>query len=59
MVQTSLMLYKEKKNISSTEEISEIIRDDITKQMKDIIDFETELAKVTIPATQQRDGEER
>lgn len=59
MVQTSLMLYKEKKNISSTEEISEIIRDDITRQMKDIIDFETELAKVTIPATQQRDGEER
>ena len=59
MVQTSLMLYKEKKNLSSIEDISDIITGDITRQMKDIIDFETELAFVTIPATQQRDGEDR
>ena len=59
MVQTSLMLYKEKKNLSSIEDISDIIKGDITRQMKDIIDFETELAAVTIPATQQRDGEDR
>ena len=39
MVQTSLMLYKEKKNLSSIEDISDIITGDITRQMKDIIDF--------------------
>ena len=53
------MLYKEKKNLTSINDIPEIIVNDIRRQMRDVIEFETELAEVTIPATQQRDGENR
>ena len=59
MVQTSLMLYREKNHHSNLEDIPEIIRADITRQMKEVIELETELARITIPITQQRDGEGR
>ena len=59
MVKTSLMLYREKRNLTSIEDISDLIKADISRQMKEIIEFETELAAITIPATQQRDGEDR
>ena len=59
MTQTSLLLYQEKRNYSSTDEIDEIIKADIDRQMRDVIDFETELANITIPSTQQRDSEDR
>jgi len=57
MVETSLLLYKEKRN--KTEDISDIIKEDITRQMKDVIDFEIQLANITTPASEQRDGEDR
>ena len=59
MVQSSLMLYAEKNQYSSVEDISELHRSDISRQMMDVIELETELAAITIPATQQRDGEGR
>ena len=59
MVQSSLMLYAEKNQHSSVEDISELHRSDISRQMMDVIELETELAAITIPATQQRDGEGR
>ena len=59
MVQTSLMLYKEKNKHANLEDIPDIIRADVTRQMKEVIDLETELASITIPITQQRDGEGR
>jgi len=59
MVQTSLMLYKEKNHHTNIEDISDIIRADITRQMRDVIELETDLAAITIPVTQQRDGEDR
>ena len=59
MVQTSLMLYKEKNQHANLEDIPDIIQADITRQMQEVIDLETELASITIPITQQRDGEGR
>ena len=59
MVKTSLMLYREKRNLTSIEDISDLIKDDISRQMREVIELETELAAITIPATQQRDGEDR
>ena len=59
MVQSSLMLYAEKNQHSSVEDISELHRSDISRQMMDVIELETQLAAITIPATQQRDGEGR
>ena len=59
MVQGSLMLYKEKNQHTNLEDIPEIIREDITRQMKEVIDLESELARITVPITQQRDGEGR
>eukprot|EP00092_Neocalanus_flemingeri_P065816 GFUD01080095.1.p1 GENE.GFUD01080095.1~~GFUD01080095.1.p1 ORF type:complete len:831 (-),score=230.51 GFUD01080095.1:109-2601(-) len=57
MVETSLLLYKEKRN--QTEDIPDIIKEDITRQMKDVIDFEIQLAGITKPASEQRNGEDR
>jgi len=57
MVETSYLLYKEKRN--QTDDIPDIIKEDITRQMKDVIDFEIQLANITIPASEQRDGENR
>ena len=59
MTTTSLMLYRDKKNLSSIHDISSIIQKDIEKQMREIIEFEIELASITIPAAQQREGETR
>ena len=59
MVTTSEMLYREKKNLTSVEEIPDLRKEDIRRQMMEIIEFEAELAAITIPATQQRDGEDR
>ena len=59
MLDTSLMLYRDKKNMSSIHEISTIIQNDINKQMREIIEFESELADITIPASQLREGEDR
>ena len=59
MVQSSLMLYAEKNQYSSVEDISELHRSDISRQMMDVIELENQLAAITIPATQQRDGEGR
>jgi len=57
MVETSYLLYKEKRN--QTDDIPDLIKEDITQQMKDVIDFEIQLANITIPASEQRDGENR
>merc|ERR1719219_466753 len=46
MVQTSLMLYKEKNKHDNLEDIPDIIQADITRQMKEVIDLETELAAI-------------
>ena len=59
MTTTSLMLYRDKKNLSSIHDISSIIQKDIEKQMREIIEFEIELASITIPAAQQREGDTR
>ena len=59
MVKTSLMLYREKRNLTSIEDISDLIKDDISRQMREVIELEMELAAITIPATAQRDGEDR
>ena len=86
MTTTSLLLYKEKRNLTSVTEIPALIQvlhcivlqctvlycivyctalycsvlqADISRQMREIIELERELANVTIPATQQRDGEDR
>ena len=57
MVETTSLLYKEKRN--QTDDIPDIIKEDIEKQMKDVIDFEILLANITAPASEQRDGEDR
>ncbi|XP_023331753.1 endothelin-converting enzyme homolog [Eurytemora carolleeae] len=56
MIKTVSLLYRDKKNISS---INEIVQTDIQRQMEDIIQFEKKIAEITAPASEQRDEERR
>lgn len=58
MVQTTLFLFEDKKEQLGGN-IPNINKEDVTRQMKEVIELETSLAEITIPASQQRDGETR
>lgn len=56
MVETSLLLYQDKKNYT---DIPDIIKNDVRNQMLEVIQFEIKLAEFATPSSQQRDEERR